>query len=108
MTCRAICMQSPEKNMAAEMISSVYDQRRMPNFLANVAPEAEVHSGFLDILDSFQQEQGGREPLAETVKELTGGPTVCPHPQHSLSHAGQWLHVSSKLQSCHAPDLNDA
>ena len=79
MTCRALCMQSPEKNMAAEMISAVYDERRMPNFLANVAPEAEVHSGFLDILDSFQQEQGGREPLAETVKELTGGPLVCLH-----------------------------
>ncbi|CAK0771966.1 hypothetical protein CVIRNUC_003915 [Coccomyxa viridis] len=70
-----VAFKSPEKNMAAEMISAVYDERRMPNFLANVAPEAEVHSGFLDILDSFQQEQGGREPLAETVKELTGDST---------------------------------
>ena len=53
-------------------MSSVYNQRRMPQFLSNAAPDAEVHSGFLDILDSFQQVQGGREPLAETVKELTG------------------------------------
>ena len=72
-------MQSPQHNAADEMLSAVYDQRRMPNFLANVAPEAEVHGGFLDILDSFQQDQEGQEPLAETVKELTGGPTICLH-----------------------------
>ena len=72
-------MQSPEPDIALDMLSSVYDQRRRPHFLLNAAPDAEVHGGFLDILDSFQQEQGGREPLAETVKELTGGPLVCLH-----------------------------
>ena len=45
----------------------------MPHFLSNAAPDAEVHSGFLDILDNFQQDQDGREHLADTVKELTGG-----------------------------------
>lgn len=64
--------QSPKHDVATELISSMYDQRRMPHFLSNAAPDAEVHSGFLDILDNFQQDQDGREPLADTVKELTG------------------------------------
>lgn len=64
--------QSPQHDIATEMISSVYDQRRMPHFLSNAASDAEVHAGFLDILDSFQQDVDGREPLADTVKELTG------------------------------------
>ena len=64
--------QSPDHSVAEEMMSSVYNQRRMPQFLSNAAPDAEVHSGFLDILDSFQQDVDGREPLADTVKELTG------------------------------------
>ena len=68
--------QSPDHDVAEEMLSSVYNQRRMPQFLSNAAPDAEVHSGFLDILDSFQQDQGGREPLADTVKELTGEPLL--------------------------------
>jgi len=54
------------------MMSGLYDQRRQPLFLQNVAPEAEVHSGFLDILDSFQRRDDGTEVLADTVKELTG------------------------------------
>jgi len=64
--------QSPKHDVATELISSMYDQRRMPHFLSNAAPDAEVHSGFLDILDNFQQDQDGREHLADTVKELTG------------------------------------
>ena len=70
------CVQSPDHGIAEEMLSSVYNQRRMPQFLSNAAPDAEVHSGFLDILDSFQQDQDGQEPLAETVKELTGKPLL--------------------------------
>ncbi len=54
-------------------MSAVYDHRRMPTFLENVAPNAEVHNDFLDILDSFQRRDDGTEVLAETVKELTGG-----------------------------------
>lgn len=54
------------------MMSSVYDKRRMPTFLTKTAPDAEVHSGFLDILDSFQRREDGSEVLADTVKELTG------------------------------------
>ena len=50
----------------------MYDQRRGPHFLSNAAPDAEVHGGFLDILDSFQQARDGQETLADTVKELTG------------------------------------
>ena len=58
---------------AVEFMSSVYDKRRMPMFLENVAPDAEVHADFLDILDSFQRREDGTEVLADTVKELTGG-----------------------------------
>ena len=73
-------MQSPQHDIALEMISSVYDQRRGPHFLSNAAPDAEVHGGFLDILDSFQQARDGQETLADTVKELTGK-----HPPSLLS-----------------------
>ncbi len=73
---RVIHAQSPDHGIAEEMLSSVYNQRRMPHFLSNAAPDAEVHSGFLDILDSFQQDRDGREPLADTVKELTGKPLL--------------------------------
>jgi hypothetical protein len=55
-----------------EMLSSMYEKRRMPNFLSSTAPDAEVHSGFLDILDSFQRREDGSEVLADTVRELTG------------------------------------
>ena len=71
---RGIHVQSPDHGIAEEMLSAVYNHRRMPHFLSNAAPDAEVHSGFLDILDSFQQDRDGTEPLADTVKELTGKP----------------------------------
>ena len=64
--------QSPNIEVASQLMSAVYDQRRMPLFLENVAPDAEVHSGFLDILDSFQRREDGSEVLAETVKEISG------------------------------------
>jgi hypothetical protein len=78
-SCQAgYAMQSPSHDAALEMLSSVYDRRRMPIFLSNVAPDAEVHSGFLDILDSFQRSEDGTEVLADTVKELTGLPSQAP------------------------------
>ncbi len=73
--------------VALEFVSSVYDKRRMPMFLENVAPDAEVHADFLDVLDSFQRREDGTEVLADTVKELTGGHHVhliaTQSPQHS-------------------------
>ncbi len=65
-------MQSPSHDVAAEMMSAVYEKRRMPNFLSKTAPDAEVHSGFLDLLDSFQRRDDGTEVLADTVREITG------------------------------------
>ncbi|BDA46012.1 probable lipase at C-terminar half [Coccomyxa sp. Obi] len=70
-----VAIKSPKVEAVAEFMSSVYDKRRMPTFLENVAPDAEVHADFLDILDSFQRREDGTEVLAETVKELTGGRT---------------------------------
>ena len=32
----------------------------------------QVHSGFLDVLESFQKKEDGTEQLADIVKELTG------------------------------------
>ena len=100
--CRSISIflgdpvQSPCHDMAEEMISASNHPRRMPDFLANAAPDAEVHSGFLDMLDSFQQDQGGREPLAETVKELTGKwPFLMPS-----FHMLHWLVLQTTAPCC--------
>ena len=84
-------MQSPEPDIALDMLSSVYDQRRRPHFLSNAAPDAEVHGGFLDILDSFQKGQDGQETLADTVKELTGKHS--PTPPHDERH--RTIHLSA-------------
>jgi len=66
-------VQSPSKEIAAELLqSSMYDRRRTPSFLANVAPDSEVNSRLLDILDSFQRNEDGTELLAEAVKGITG------------------------------------
>ena len=36
----------------------------------------QVHSGFLDVLESFQKKEDGTEQLADIVKELTGDRSV--------------------------------
>ena len=36
------------------------------------ADARQVHSGFLDILESFQKKEDGTEQLADIVKEITG------------------------------------
>lgn len=62
---------------------------RAPKFLKIVAPDAQVNSGILAILEDFLESQNGEKGLGETIKLITGEKSCLSQPIRQI----ETLHV---------------
>eukprot|EP00884_Botryococcus_braunii_P010106 jgi/Botrbrau1/19097/Bobra.0077s0011.1 len=67
-----LAFRGPDLEKVPDYMSSLYQDRRKPPYLANVAPDAEVHAGFLDCLDSFLEATEGAMGMGDLVREVSG------------------------------------